>query len=186
MNTPLELLITGRIAKTHSLGVLWRARCTARTVEMSSARNDPRWATRTAPARSAWPRASSRSTSSPRGEQGVRPVPLAPSPRPARAPAAPRGRSRHTRRPGPQRPGEAGTSVCPAHHEPHRPTGGRARPTLAVESDPARRRKLVDDHNAKIRRLNIRYRRSAQRERRAALAFSRPRAGRRFRAARRA
>jgi hypothetical protein len=36
---------------------------------------------------------------------------------------------------------------------------------LAAEPDPARRRKLVDDHNAKIRRLNIRYRRSAQRER---------------------
>ena len=36
---------------------------------------------------------------------------------------------------------------------------------LAAESDPARRRKLVDDHNAKLRRLNIRYRRSAQRER---------------------
>jgi hypothetical protein len=34
---------------------------------------------------------------------------------------------------------------------------------LAAESDPARRRKLVDDHNAKLRRLNIRYRRSAQR-----------------------
>jgi hypothetical protein len=34
---------------------------------------------------------------------------------------------------------------------------------LAEESDPARRRKLVNDHNAKLRRLNIRYRRSAQR-----------------------
>ena len=34
---------------------------------------------------------------------------------------------------------------------------------LADESDPARRRKLVDDHNAKLRNLNIRYRRSAQR-----------------------
>lgn len=34
---------------------------------------------------------------------------------------------------------------------------------LAAESDPARRRKLVNDHNAKLRRLNIRYRRSAQR-----------------------
>jgi hypothetical protein len=34
---------------------------------------------------------------------------------------------------------------------------------LALESDPARRRKLVNDHNAKLRRLNIRYRRSAQR-----------------------
>jgi hypothetical protein len=35
---------------------------------------------------------------------------------------------------------------------------------LAVESDPVRRRKLVDDHNAELRRLNIRYRRSAQRQ----------------------
>jgi hypothetical protein len=34
---------------------------------------------------------------------------------------------------------------------------------LAVESDPVRRRKLVDDHNAKLRSFNIRYRRSAQR-----------------------
>jgi hypothetical protein len=34
---------------------------------------------------------------------------------------------------------------------------------LAGESDPVRRRKLVDDHNAHLRRLNIRYRRSAQR-----------------------
>ena len=34
---------------------------------------------------------------------------------------------------------------------------------LAAESDPDRRRKLVDDHNAQLRRLNIRYRRSAQR-----------------------
>ncbi len=34
---------------------------------------------------------------------------------------------------------------------------------LADESDPDRRRKLVDDHNAQLRRLNIRYRRSAQR-----------------------
>jgi hypothetical protein len=34
---------------------------------------------------------------------------------------------------------------------------------LTDESDPARRRKLVNDHNAKLRRLNIRYRRSAQR-----------------------
>jgi hypothetical protein len=35
---------------------------------------------------------------------------------------------------------------------------------LATETDPARRRKLVNDHNAKLRRLNIRYRRSAQRQ----------------------
>lgn len=35
---------------------------------------------------------------------------------------------------------------------------------LALESDPVRRRKLVDDHNAKLRGLNIRYRRSAQRQ----------------------
>jgi len=34
---------------------------------------------------------------------------------------------------------------------------------LAAESDPERRRKLVNDHNAKLRRFNIRYRRSAQR-----------------------
>ena len=34
---------------------------------------------------------------------------------------------------------------------------------LAVEDDPARRRKLTNDHNAKLRRLNIRYRRIAQR-----------------------
>jgi len=34
---------------------------------------------------------------------------------------------------------------------------------LAGEHDPARRRKLVNDHNAKLRRLNIRYRRIAQR-----------------------
>jgi hypothetical protein len=34
---------------------------------------------------------------------------------------------------------------------------------LAAEPDLARRRKLVNDHNAKLRRLNIRYRRSAQR-----------------------
>jgi hypothetical protein len=34
---------------------------------------------------------------------------------------------------------------------------------LTAESDPVKRRKLVDDHNAKLRRLNIRYRRSAQR-----------------------
>jgi hypothetical protein len=34
---------------------------------------------------------------------------------------------------------------------------------LAVEDDPARRRKLMNDHNAKLRRLNIRYRRVAQR-----------------------
>jgi hypothetical protein len=35
---------------------------------------------------------------------------------------------------------------------------------LASEADPARRRKLVNDHNARLRRLNIRYRRSAQRQ----------------------
>jgi hypothetical protein len=34
---------------------------------------------------------------------------------------------------------------------------------LAEEDDPARRRKLMNDHNAKLRRLNIRYRRIAQR-----------------------
>jgi hypothetical protein len=34
---------------------------------------------------------------------------------------------------------------------------------LAGEADPARRRKLTNDHNAKVRRLNIRYRRIAQR-----------------------
>jgi len=34
---------------------------------------------------------------------------------------------------------------------------------LATEHDPARRAKLVNDYNAKVRRLNIRYRRSAQR-----------------------
>jgi hypothetical protein len=34
---------------------------------------------------------------------------------------------------------------------------------LAVEDDPARRRKLMNDHNAKLRRLDIRYRRIAQR-----------------------
>jgi hypothetical protein len=34
---------------------------------------------------------------------------------------------------------------------------------LAGEADPARRRKLLNDHNAKLRRLNIRYRRIAQR-----------------------
>ena len=34
---------------------------------------------------------------------------------------------------------------------------------LANEEDPARRRKLLNDHNAKLRRLNIRYRRIAQR-----------------------
>jgi hypothetical protein len=34
---------------------------------------------------------------------------------------------------------------------------------LAGEEDPARRRKLLNDHNAKLRRLNIRYRRIAQR-----------------------
>jgi hypothetical protein len=34
---------------------------------------------------------------------------------------------------------------------------------LAGEDDPARRRKLINDHNAKLRRLNIRYRRTAQR-----------------------
>ena len=35
---------------------------------------------------------------------------------------------------------------------------------LTEESDPDRRRKLVDDHNAAIRRLNIRYRQSSQRQ----------------------
>ncbi len=34
---------------------------------------------------------------------------------------------------------------------------------LETERDPARRAKLVNDYNAKLRRLNIRYRRSAQR-----------------------
>jgi hypothetical protein len=34
---------------------------------------------------------------------------------------------------------------------------------LAKEHDPARRRKLLNDHNATLRRLNIRYRRSSQR-----------------------
>ncbi|HXY92184.1 MAG TPA: hypothetical protein VEP49_06875 [Acidimicrobiia bacterium] len=34
---------------------------------------------------------------------------------------------------------------------------------LAGETDPVRRRKLVDDHNAQLRRLNIRYRRAYQR-----------------------
>jgi hypothetical protein len=35
---------------------------------------------------------------------------------------------------------------------------------LACEQDPAQRRKLVDDHNARLRQLNIRYRRTAQRQ----------------------
>jgi hypothetical protein len=34
---------------------------------------------------------------------------------------------------------------------------------LAVEDDPVRRAKLVNDFNARLRRLNIRYRRTAQR-----------------------
>jgi hypothetical protein len=34
---------------------------------------------------------------------------------------------------------------------------------LAAEDDPARRAKLVNDFNARLRRLNIRYRRTAQR-----------------------
>jgi len=34
---------------------------------------------------------------------------------------------------------------------------------LEAERDPARRAKLVNDHNAKLRRLNIRYRQTAQR-----------------------
>ena len=34
---------------------------------------------------------------------------------------------------------------------------------LAGEADPARRRKLINDHNAKLRRLDIRFRRTAQR-----------------------
>jgi hypothetical protein len=35
---------------------------------------------------------------------------------------------------------------------------------LATERDPERRRKLISDHNARLRRLNIRYRRTAQRQ----------------------
>jgi hypothetical protein len=35
---------------------------------------------------------------------------------------------------------------------------------LAGEPDPERRRKLINDHNARLRRLNIRYRRTAQRK----------------------
>jgi hypothetical protein len=35
---------------------------------------------------------------------------------------------------------------------------------LAGEDDPGRRRKLINDHNAKLRRFNIRYRRIAQRK----------------------
>ena len=102
----------------------------------------------------------------PRGEQGVRPIPLAPSPRPARAPAAPGGRPRHARR------ARSGRTRRRRNVRVRRRTASRiARleaeldAALAAESDPARRRKLVDDHNAKLRRLNIRYRRSAQRER---------------------
>jgi hypothetical protein len=34
---------------------------------------------------------------------------------------------------------------------------------LEAEHDPARRAKLLNDHNAKLRRLNIRYRQTAQR-----------------------
>jgi hypothetical protein len=34
---------------------------------------------------------------------------------------------------------------------------------LAREDDPARRAKLVNDFNARLRRLDIRYRRTAQR-----------------------
>ena len=34
---------------------------------------------------------------------------------------------------------------------------------LAAETDPGRRRKLMNDYNAKLRRLDIRYRRIAQR-----------------------
>ena len=34
---------------------------------------------------------------------------------------------------------------------------------LASEADPVRRAKLVNDHNARLRQLNIRYRRTAQR-----------------------
>lgn len=36
---------------------------------------------------------------------------------------------------------------------------------LAEEDDPTRRAKLVNDFNARLRRLNIRYRRTAQRRR---------------------
>ena len=96
-----------------------------------------------------------------RRQQGGRPVPPAPAPGSSRAPSLarrPATRTTHSDRSvwregnRPSARGPKGTSSRIARLE------AELDAALADEADPARRRKLVDDHNAKLRRLNIRFR----------------------------